>query len=208
MNRVIYPASSYPLSGDVQSQPGSPSTAVVGIQGVPVTQVTLGGGEVLTYDGTVGAWVPKQLAIATVTSLGVIQPDGTTITIDPATGIISSAGGGGVARGALHSNSNGKWWVWGDGVIEQWGSVTVAPNSSNLSSVVVTFPTAFTTSVDGLEFTVNGTPRVSSADTATAQASSVLLTQVTVLLQCSVPTGGGGATFDQAVSVYWRAIGV
>lgn len=215
MNRIIYPTSSYPLSGDLQSQPGSTDTAVVRIQGVPVTQVTFEGGEILTYDIESAAWVPQQitgaenlflatpngaagqatlraitppdLPIATTTTPGAVYPDNSTITIDT-TGKIKAVGSGGLGT-------------------EQIGVVTVSPNSSALNSVVVTFPTAFATAVNNVQITVCGIPRAGSPDLAVALVEAVSLTGFTILLQCPVPTGGGGVTFDQAVQVYWRALG-
>lgn len=95
MNRVIYPASAYPLSGDLQSHPGDTKTAVVGIQGVAVTQVTMQGGEVLAYDLQTNAWVPRKLAstdlpVATASTVGAVMPDGSTTTVDASGKIIAN----------------------------------------------------------------------------------------------------------------------
>lgn len=90
MNREIYPAGLYPLTGDVESQAGNTGVSVVGIQNVPVQPTAPDVGNVLTYDNTQGGWVPEPLPIATTSSPGVVQPDGSTITITPA-GVISSA---------------------------------------------------------------------------------------------------------------------
>lgn len=74
MNREIYPGGLYPLAGDVVSTPGSPSIAVVGIQGIPIQTVNLNGGEVLEYNPNVTAWVPTLRAA--------IQVDGVTVSDD------------------------------------------------------------------------------------------------------------------------------
>lgn len=149
----------------------------------------------------------EQVSIATTSLRGVVKPDGTSITV-ASDGTLSSASGGGVARGALNSNVNGDWWVWGDGVIEMWGSVTVSPTGSHTASVGITFPTSFTTSVGLLQLTVAGFPRFSSSDQATATATTISTSGALVSLQCNVPTGGGGATVDQPVPVFWYARGI
>lgn len=139
---------------------------------------------------------------------------GAGITLTPAGGmgvvtVAASGGGGGVPRGALNTNSNGSWWVWGDGVIEAWGSISVAPNSTNQNSATIFFPTAFTTGVESISVNVVGFPRSGSTDSAEVILSGPpTLSIANIALQCSVPTGGGGVTFDQAVTVMWRAIGI
>lgn len=136
---------------------------------------------------------------------------GTNVTISPVGGtgdVTINATTSGASRSATTTNANGSYWTWTDGVIEQWGSIVVTANTLNLNSGTITFPTSFVTAVGSLQVTVDGLPRAASSDVATAQVSAVSITGATVDLQCSVPTGGGGVTFDQNVTVYWRAIGV
>lgn len=65
MNReIVLPggAGVYPLTGDVQSQAGSPNVTVVGLQNIPIQAVALQNGDVLQYDVTTNQWVPATLA--------------------------------------------------------------------------------------------------------------------------------------------------
>lgn len=71
MNREIYPGGLYPLSGDVQSTPGSPGALVIGIQGVPVNASQMNGGEVLEYSVDALAWVPTLRACIQVNNVTV-----------------------------------------------------------------------------------------------------------------------------------------
>lgn len=136
---------------------------------------------------------------------------GTNITLTESAGTVTIAatgGGGGADRGPLQSNANGRWWVWTDGVIEQFGSLTVPSTGNEQATALVTFPTPFTSQVFAFEAYVVGLPRSGSTRTASVQSSTVGLTTSGLNLQCNVPTGGGGATFDQDVVVQWRAIGI
>lgn len=71
MNREIFPGGAYPLSGDVQSTPGSPSVSVVGIHGIPVNSASFVGGEVLEYNPNANAWVPTIRACIQVNNVTV-----------------------------------------------------------------------------------------------------------------------------------------
>lgn len=136
---------------------------------------------------------------------------GTNLTISPPSGIgvvTINAAAGMASRSPTTTNANGSFWTWSDGVIEQWGQIVVAANTLNLNSGTITFPTAFVSSVGSLQLSLDGLPRAASSEIATVQAGSVILTGASLDLQCSVPTGGGGVTFDQNVTVFWRAIGV
>ena len=55
-NSQIFPSSTYPITGDVQSAPGSPSVAVVAIQRFPVSATTPLSGQVLA--DIAGVWTP------------------------------------------------------------------------------------------------------------------------------------------------------
>lgn len=183
----------------------TPSTGLV--NGLASITIPAGSWVTIYFDGT--NWEADSPGGATG---GVNQlVAGAGIALSPAGGIgvvtVSSTGGGGVARGALNTNSNGSWWVWGDGVIEAWGSLAIGPNSTNKNAATITFPTPFTAAVGSLDISVFGFPRSGSTDTADALISTLSLTSANVSLQCSVPTGGGGVTFDQNITVMWRAIG-
>lgn len=186
----------------------TPSTGLV--NGVASIGIAAGSWVTIYFDGV--NWE----ADSPGTSVGGVNQiiAGTNVTISPVggTGAVTinatGGGGGGITRGALNTNTHGQWWVWSDGVIEQWGSVNVPATSLNETAAFVTFPTPFVTGLQSLVASVNGLPRSGSNDGATIQFFTPTLIGCSAMLQCNVPTGGGGATFDQAVTFYWRAIGV
>jgi hypothetical protein len=106
------------------------------------------------------------------------------------------------------TNSNGSYRISPDGTIEVWGSINVPSTGNQFANAAIVFPHGFT-AVPGLQVTVQGLPSPSAHanDIASASAVSVTTTGAQVFLQCSVPTGGGGANFDQAVTLAFYAIG-
>lgn len=98
MNREITGgagASIYPLIGDVISQAGNDSVSVTGLLGVPMQAVGTDDQEFLVYDQSTNNWIPRLIAppdlpIATTSSLGAVQPDGTTVTVS-VDGVISAS---------------------------------------------------------------------------------------------------------------------
>lgn len=221
MNREIVGgggASIYPLQGDIKSTPGSSLVSVTGIQGIPVQQTFPTDKEVLTYDGASNTLILEapvsQIELetngtpnSTQTLLNIVA--GTNMTITESGGAVTFvANGSGATRGVLNTNANGNWWVWSDGIIESWGSLSVPPNTASVNTGVIVFPFAYTTAVQSIQVSIVGLPRLANADSASVQISGLSLTTAGINLQCSVPVGGGGVTFDQAVIVHWRAIGV
>lgn len=107
----------YPLTGDVASTAGNSNVVVTGLQQVPVENTTPDDLAYLKYSATNHEWeptridgtgnlvlatpdgspgdailrsiVPADLPIATTSALGVVQPDGTTVTISA--GVISAS---------------------------------------------------------------------------------------------------------------------
>lgn len=106
------------------------------------------------------------------------------------------------------TNSNGSYRISPDGTIEVWGSISVPSTGNQFANASIVFPHGFT-AVPGLQVTVQGLPSPSAHanDIASASAVSVTTTGAQVYLQCSVPTSGGGANFDQAVTLAFYAIG-
>lgn len=83
MNREIISAGAggiYPLTGDVESQAGSQTVSVVGLQAVPIQQIPLNGGEVLAYNPNLHSWKPTLRA--TIQVDGVSVSDDYLITVD------------------------------------------------------------------------------------------------------------------------------
>jgi hypothetical protein len=56
-NQQIFPSSTYPAAGDLQTTPGSPSTTVVGLQMVPISAAAPSQGNLLTFLS--GLWTPS-----------------------------------------------------------------------------------------------------------------------------------------------------
>lgn len=71
MNREIYPGGLYPLSGDVQSAAGNTNAFVVGLQGKPLANVSLFGGEVVEYNVNSNQWTPTLRAAIQVNNVTV-----------------------------------------------------------------------------------------------------------------------------------------
>jgi hypothetical protein len=87
----------------------------------------------------------------------------------------------------------------------QKGVAVVNPTGSDYASVDVVFPTAFAGPPVVLANPLNF-PRGAQTPMS-CQAVDVTAEGFSIKLSCSVPTGGGGATIDQAVSCCWVAIG-
>lgn len=225
MNREIVGgggASIYPLNGDVESTPGSTTVTVVGLQNIPVITSFPTGGEVLTYDGPTNTLLLEaplsQVELqtngvdnSTQTLLNLVA--GTNVTLTEVAGAVTidstGGGGSGIGRSAITTNANGSYYTWTDGLIEQWGSISIPSSGTNTSGGVITFPLTFPTAVMNVQVSLAGLPNSGSfVDQASIQmTAAAVVTGVSVQMQCSVPTGGGGTTFNQTTTVYWRAIG-
>lgn len=57
-NQQLYPQSSYPLTGDIQSEPGSPIVTTTGIQNTPFSPTKPTEGQVPVFDIDTNQWVP------------------------------------------------------------------------------------------------------------------------------------------------------
>lgn len=86
----------------------------------------------------------------------------------------------------------------------QFGQDTVPPTGTAFASLVINFPTAFTTApkvfVNPADFPRGGNEPFS------CYATNITTAGFTVNLSCSVPTGGGGATILNNIPVDWLAI--
>src|ERR1700677_4627427 len=78
-NQQLFPQTSYPGSGDIQTTPGSPFTTVVGWQGVSVSAIPPLNGQVEGYSGTANEWTPTSITLLDNNS---IQCNGVTISPD------------------------------------------------------------------------------------------------------------------------------
>lgn len=220
MNREIVGgggASIYPLSGDVKSTAGSSLVSVVGIQGIPFQHSFPAGGEVPLYDAPTNSWIPTIPPSAVVlktngtpnsTQTLLNLQAGTNITLTETAGtVLIAATALGTQRSATTTNANGSFWTWTDGIIEQFGSITIASSGTAFGGGTITFPTTFPTGIISMNVSIVGLPNSGSTDTADVQVATHTGSGAVVNLQCSVPTGGGGTTFNQSVQVQWRAIG-
>ena len=75
-NQQIFPNSTYPLTGDIQSAPGDPSTTVVAIQSIPVSTTHPTEKQVLTSISNV--WTPA----GNVVNNASIEVNGTSVSDD------------------------------------------------------------------------------------------------------------------------------
>jgi hypothetical protein len=107
------------------------------------------------------------------------------------------------------SNGNGTWRKSASGTIEVWGKISVGATGAQFASGIVTFPMAFTSGNPVVQLTIEGLPSPGAHpnDTASATTSGLSETGCTASLQANVPTGGGGANFDDAVTVHFYAKG-
>lgn len=220
MNREITGgggASVYPLVGDVTSTAGQGPVSVTGIRNIPVNNSFPAGGEVLTYDGpsnSLSLEAPvQQIELETNGTPNSTQSllniaAGTNVTITEAAGVVTvNANSSSVTRGPLQSNANGQWWVWSDGVVEQWGHITLTATTTELNNGTITYPIPFPTFIDNITLTIVGLPKAGQPFISEVQINSMTLSNALVSAQSSVAIGGGGSTFDQNVQVFWRAIG-
>jgi hypothetical protein len=106
------------------------------------------------------------------------------------------------------SNANGSWRRSVNGTIECWSAVLVGATGNEFASASVTFPLAFA-SPPVIIPCVLGLPSSGSHpnDIAGVTVESLSTSGATFFLQASVPTGGGGANFDSAVTVQYYAKG-
>lgn len=207
----------YPLTGDVTSTAGNPSVTVTGIQNIPVIASFPTDKEVLTYDGssnTMSLQVPApQVEFetngtpnSTQTLLNIAAGTGVTIS-ETAGSVTINATGAGTQRSATTTNANGSFWTWTDGIIEQWGSIDLLATGTNKTGGTITFPTVFLTGLQSIQVTLVGLPNSGGTDSTAVQVQNFTGSGAVVNAMCSVPTGGGGTTFNQTTHVHWRAIG-
>ena len=86
----------------------------------------------------------------------------------------------------------------------QFGSAEANPTGNPYSRVDVTFPTPFAGAPK--VFTSPGNFPKSGNAPLSCYPSNITMTGFTANLACSVPTGGGGDTIDQQITVDWLAI--
>jgi hypothetical protein len=63
-NQQLFPSSTYPITGDVQSAPGSPLVTVQGFQQTPVVPTKPTDGQVYVYVASINAWVPADPVVS------------------------------------------------------------------------------------------------------------------------------------------------
>lgn len=111
-----------------------PTASTTTLGGVKVDGETI----IITEDGTLSADIPE-VALATLTSAGLVQPDGTSISI--LNGVISAVAQGGDEW--TYKKATSGYIKHTSGIIIQWG-ITDGVNESYSSYAVCTFPTPFT----------------------------------------------------------------
>jgi len=69
-NQQLYPSSTYPITGDVQSTPGSPNVKVTGFQTTPVAPNKPNDGQVYVYVASINQWVPADPIVSGPNAVG------------------------------------------------------------------------------------------------------------------------------------------
>lgn len=69
-NVQLFPQSTFPLTGDVQSTPGSPNLTVQGFQTTPVVPTKPTDGQVYVYVASINAWVPADPVVSGPNAIG------------------------------------------------------------------------------------------------------------------------------------------
>lgn len=93
-----------------------------------------------------------------------------------------------------------------DGTIEQWGTFTIAPTGTFHGSGTWTFRLPYK-SAPNIQLTLVGYAASTNPDPNVCYAVSLATTGFTAVVSCAVPTGGGGSTITNTVTVSWRSIG-
>lgn len=141
---------------------------------------------------------------------GLLKSGSLTLTAPGTAGqVLANVGGLFVPRGTpLTSNANGKYRISPEGLIECWGTVNAAATGNQFSTASITFPFPFT-SIPFVQVTGTALPSPAAHpnDCAEVQLGSKSTTGATVNLQCSTPTGGGGADFDNSIPIDFYAAG-
>lgn len=63
-NQQLFPQSTYPITGDVQSTPGAPNVLTVGFQGTGVVSTKPTDGQVYVYVEEIDKWVPADPVVS------------------------------------------------------------------------------------------------------------------------------------------------
>jgi hypothetical protein len=69
-NQQLFAQSTYPLTGDIQSTPGTPQVTTVGFQGTPVVPNKPKDGQVYVYVASINAWVPADPIVSGPNAIG------------------------------------------------------------------------------------------------------------------------------------------
>jgi hypothetical protein len=163
----------------------------------------------------VANFVATVLNYQTVQAAGVNQPQEAklnflapfTVTDNPGGTSTDIGLGAAITRGTVHSNANGSYFTWSDGLIEQWGLSAGIPTGSNKEQVSVVFPIPFT-AVPNVTISPNTFPAGVTGDSMTCYPVDITTTGFSACLTAAVNVGGSGApNLNNPVQVNFRAIG-
>lgn len=128
-------------------------------------------------------------------------------------GQITNVTTGGTVTFTRQCNSNGCWIQYPDGTLEEWGVSTGVPTGSDANTVVVVFPTPFTTTTN-LSYVAwadncSQLPCGSgNKNPLTVTGNGTLTTSnVQLVFTGVVPTGGGGTSLNASIHAHWHAWG-
>lgn len=123
--------------------------------------------------------------------------------------IASGSGDIGALQSQLNTTANGDGSfsrTASDGTIEQWGTFTIAPTGTFHGSGAWTFHLPYK-SAPNIQLTLVGYAAATNPDPNACYAVSLTATGFTAVVSCAVPTGGGGSTITNTVTISWRSIG-
>ncbi len=132
------------------------------------------------------------------------------------TAVTAGTGGGGTPRTCTTGTTWTCYRITADGTIDEWGVAGPAPTGAENSTVVVTFPHAFTSTAD-VAFTAwpNNcgdsspcTAEGSKTPVSINGAADLTTTTVSVQVYTVAPVGGGGAGgINNTIYIHWHATG-
>jgi hypothetical protein len=159
----------------------------------------------------IGSTAPSTGGFTTLVTAGLATLQSLTLAAPGSAGqVLTNVGGVFVPQNPAGrvTNSFGSYRLWPDGTLEVWGTVNVPATGSQFATANITYPHNFTVAPVP-QLTVAGLPSPSAHanDLAEVCVNTFSTNGATVALQCSVPTGGGGASFDSTIMVGFYAIG-
>ncbi len=106
----------------------------------------------------------------------------------------------------LTCNANGCYSIGGDGLVEEFGQITMVANGSTYDTATIILPHAMTTMAT-YTYTVVGTFSTDSTTPPCAEISAQSLSSASLYLARCIVAGAGGGVFDVNFTIDWQAKG-